>query len=765
MESGPRPEGESWVATRELLRRLREIMQDAGAIQERLNQIVGLIADYLSAEVCSIYASADGAVLELRATKGLRPEAVRRTRLRVGEGLVGDIAAHARPLALAEAQAHPNFAYRPETGEEIYHSFLGVPVLRGGKVLGVLVVQNVVSRSYSNADVEICETVAMVLAELIDRVLDAELGGGPEAMPLRLLGTAFNSGIGIGAARFHHKGIVITRVVADDAGRESDRLRDALAAVERRVSRRLADREGGAGRGDHEILETYLMLVGDRGWRARIEDAISGGLSAEAAVQKVQNDTRARMLNVKDRYLRERLSDFEDLTSRLLAELVGEDGRAANGEAPRDAVLIARDLGPAELLDYDRHGLRAVLLAEGSPTAHATIVARALDIPIVGHCPEALTQIQDGDCVIVNGDLGQVLVRPDESVRREFADNLAARAQQSARFLELRHLPAVSKDGIEVSLQANAGLLIDLPHVRDSGAEGIGLYRTEVAFMVREKLPDVAAQTALYARVLDEMGDLPVVFRTLDIGGDKLLPYFDLEGEEANPAMGWRAIRIALDRPELLRDQLRAMIRAAAGKDLAVVFPMIAEIAEFDAARAILDEALADAARAGDAPPRALSVGAMLEVPALLWQLPALFARIDFLSVGSNDLFQFVFASDRANPRLSGRYDALSPVALRLLRQVAEQAAAAGVPVTLCGEMAGRPLEAVAALACGFRRLSMAPAKLPLVKAMVRAVDLAALQARLPELLEAEAGSLRAAIARHARDCGLTCGINCGSET
>ena len=755
MDTPLRLDSENWVDSRDLLRRLREIMQDGGAIQERLNKIVSLIAGYLSAEVCSIYAAVDGPVLELRATKGLRPEAVRRTRLRIGEGLVGDIAAHARPLALAEAQSHPNFAYRPETGEEIYHSFLGVPVMRGGKVLGVLVVQNVVSRSYSSADVEICETVAMVLAELIDRMLAAEIGGVLGRMPVRLVGAPLNSGIGIGTAMFHHKGIVISRVVADDPQRETHRLREAFGMVESLMSRRLADREAAAGRDHREILETYLMLVGDRGWRARIEDAILSGLTAEAAVQKVRTDTRARMLNVKDRYLRERLSDFEDLTSRILGQLVGEESQGTANEPPPDVVLIARDLGPAELLDYDRHRLRAVLLAEGSPTAHATIVARALDLPMIGHCREVLTQIQDGDCVIVNGDLGQVLVRPDQRVRAEFADNVAARAEQSARFRDLRHLPALSKDGIEVSLNANAGLLIDLPQVEESGAEGIGLYRTEVAFMIREKLPDVAAQTALYTRVLDDMGNKPVVFRTLDIGGDKLLPYFDLESDEANPAMGWRAIRIALDRPELLRDQLRAMILAAAGRELRVVFPMIAEVAEFNAARRILDEQLEDLRSADHEPPRDVKVGAMLEVPALLWRLPALFDRVDFLSIGSNDLFQFVFASDRSNPRLSERYDVLSPAALALLRQVADQADAARVPVTLCGEMAGRPLEAMAAIGCGIRRLSMAPAKVPLVKAMVRSLDLGDLRRSLPGLLEGKGESLREELARYARSRGV----------
>jgi len=756
METGLTLDTENWASSRDLLRRLRAIMQDVGPVQESLNRIVELIAGHLSAEVCSIYAATEDSILELRATKGLRPEAVRRTRLRVGEGLVGDIAAHARPLALAEAQSHPHFAYRPETGEEIFHSFLGVPVLRGGKVTGVLVVQNVVSCNYTSADVEVCETVAMVLAELIDRMLDAEMSGGShDALPVRLVGTALNSGIRIGTAMFHHKGIAISRVVADDPGHETRRIREALEAAQSVMNRQLASRASAAGRDGREVLETYLLLVGDRGWRARIEDAILCGLTAEAAVQKVWNDTRARMLKVKNRYLRERLSDLEDLSSRLLFELVGDGHEGTRREPPPDAVLIARNLGAAELLDYDQHHLSAVLLAEGSATAHATIVARALDVPMIGGCPEVLTQIQDGDRVVVNGDLGQVLVRPNKSVLSEFASNISSHRQQSAHLKGLRHLPAIGRDRIEISLNANAGLLVDLSHVHESGAEGIGLYRTEVAFMVRGEFPDVGAQRRLYARILDEMGDKPVVFRTLDIGGDKDLPYLDLDHEESNPAMGLRAIRLGLDRPELLRDQVRAMIEAADGKDLRVVFPMISDVTEFDAAKAILIEELDDLRRAGREGPRHLEVGVMLEVPALLWQLPALFDRADFVSIGSNDLFQFIYASDRTNPRVSGRYDVLSRAALKLLHQVASQSRAARVPVTLCGEMAGQPLEAMAVIGCGIDRLSMPATKVLLVKTMVRSLDIGNLRRTLSDLLEGRDENLRQAFDRYVRDRGV----------
>lgn len=747
---------EGWASSRALLRRLREIMRHRGTVQDRLDMVVRLIADHMTAEVCSIYAMAPGSVLELRATKGLKTEAVHRTRLAVGEGLVGDIAEHARPLALAEAQSHPRFAYRPETGEEIYHSFLGVPLLRGGSVIGVLVVQNVEPRSYSEADVEICETAAMALAELIDQVIAAEARDEtPTSMPVRLAGETLNPGIAMGTAVFHQRRIVISRIVAEDPDREIGRLREALVAVESTMSRRLSDAGSAEGREYQEILETYLMLVQDRGWQNRMEDAIHSGLTAEAAVQKVQNETRARMLSISDRYLRERLADLDDMASRLLGHLAGDVQQASMHEAHADAVVVARNLGPAELLDYDTDKLRAVVLVEGSQTAHVAIVARALDIPMVGRCPGAATQILDGDFVIVDGNTGQVLVRPGENVRVEFAANIAAHAREEARFKALRDLPAVTEDGADIELSANAGLLIDLPHVQESGAGGIGLYRTEVAFMIRDELPDVAAQTALYARVLDDMGDKPVVFRTLDVGGDKDLPALRLEQEEDNPAMGWRAIRVSLDRPRLLRDQLRAMIEAASGRRLRLVFPMITEVAEFESARAILAQELEAWTARGGAAPTEVKAGAMLEVPALLWQLPALLARVDFLSVGSNDLFQFLFASDRTNPKVSDRYDVLSPAVLTLLRDLASKANEAGVPLTLCGEMAGNPIEAMAAIGCGLHQLSMQPTRLPAVKAMVRSLEVAPLRNLVRELSAGAGHSVREELRSFAKRSGV----------
>jgi phosphotransferase system enzyme I (PtsP) len=748
--------GANAIGPRVLLRRLREVMARRASSQEKLDLVVRIIAGNMVAEVCSVYLMRAGEVLELFATEGLNPQAVHQTRLRVGEGLIGDIAAHARALNLPDAQSHPFFAYRPETGEEIYHSLMGVPILRAGKVLGVLAVQNRTQRHYTDEEVEALQNVAMVLAELVG---SGEFIGSDElhqvigdvTLPQRLEGLALNEGLAQGEAVLHEPRIQVERVIAEDVGSERERLEKAVESLRQAVGRMLVSPDV-EGSGEHrEVLEAYQMLAHDRGWLVRMGEAVATGLTAEAAVLRIQVETRARMAEGENPYLRERLHDFEDLSNRLLRHLSGEPATAAKADLPEDAVVIARSMGPAELLDYDRSRLRAVVLEEGSPTAHVTIVARSLEIPVVGRVEGALKMIEPGDPVIVDGDNAQVFIRPADDVRRAFNQNMAARAERQAEYAALRDHPALSLDGVRVSLNINAGLLADLPQLDLSGAEGIGLYRTEIAFMVRSTLPTVREQTELYTKVVELAGERPVVFRTLDIGGDKLLPYQPRD-EEENPAMGWRAIRIGLDRPALLRTQVRALLKAAAGRTLHVMFPMIAEVAEFDAARAIVDKEVARLGRMGGALPAALKVGAMLEVPALAWQLPALLGRVDFLSVGSNDLLQFLFASDRGNPRLAARYDILSPGVLALLRHLVRACDAAEVPLSVCGEMAGRPLEAMALIGLGLRSVSMTPSAIGPVKSMVRSLDVAIVSHYLESLYELPDHSVRSKLSDFARD-------------
>ncbi|MEE8272282.1 MAG: phosphoenolpyruvate--protein phosphotransferase [Alphaproteobacteria bacterium] len=751
--------GQGISPSRRLLARLRDVMAASGGAQARLDKIVRLIAAEMVAEVCSCYVMRPGEVLELFSTIGLNPAAVHRTRLRVGEGLVGEVAATARSLAIANAPSHPSFAYRPETGEEAFHSLLGVPLLRGGRVRGVLVIQNRQRRNYTEEEVETLQTIAMVVAEL---VASGELGAreelagdsGGEVLPSRIAGLKLNDGLAQGLAVLHRPQLTVREMVAEDPVAEAARLRTAVEAMHSSLDALLAATAASRIAESIDILETYRMFAEDRGWLNRINEAINTGLTAEAAVQRVQNDMRARMAHMTDPYIRERLMDFDDLANRLLLHLAGKTSAAAAGTLPDDVVLVARSIGPAELLDYDQRRLRALVLEEGSAASHVAIVARALDIPMVGQCRDLLSLIEPMDPVLVDGDNGQIFVRPAEDVRSVFTDNVRLRDRRRLEYAELAGLPATTRDGVEVSLNINAGLLVDLPHLHAMGADGVGLYRTEIPFMVRSAYPDVAAQTALYARVLDQAAGKPVVFRTLDAGGDKQLPYFNDQAQN-NPALGWRAIRIGLDRPAMLRMQLRAVLRAARGRPVDVMFPMVAEVAEFDAARRLLDMELERAAADGYALPKALRVGVMVEVPALLWQLPALLSRADFVSVGSNDLMQYLFAADRGNPKLAQRYDPLSPPLLDIMKDLAERCTDAGVPISVCGEMAGRPLEAMALVGLGMRNLSMAPTAIGAVKAMIRSLKVAPLSDYLDLMRAGTRSSLRESLRAFARDHGV----------
>ncbi len=744
-------------ATRRLLKRLRDTMAAGGSAQQRLDKIVKVIAGELIAEVCSVYVVRAGQVLELFATEGLKPEAVHKTRLRVGEGIVGEIAENARPLALADAQSHPNFAFRPETGEEIFHSMLGVPILRSGRAIGVVAIQNRTFREYADEEVEALQTVAMVLAELVasgelvsaDEMLRTEDAGLVASE--RIEGQKLNEGIAIGIVVLHQPRVSVRQMVADDPAAEKKRLREAAAGMRTDIDRIFAD--AGLEEGDErwEILETYRMFAEDRGWFSRIADAIDTGLTAEAAVQRVQEDNRARLALVSDPYIRERITDFDDLANRLVRHLTGDRTAAADADLPDDIVLVARNLGPAELLEYDRRKLKGVALEEGSSTSHVAIIAHALDLPMVGHAAGLLSRAEPGDPVIVDALGGQIILRPREDVRDTFAVALRARQERRAGYAALKDLPAVTRDGTPISLNMNAGLVLDLEHLGDSGADGIGLYRTEIPFMIRSTMPDVVEQTDLYRRILDRAENRPVVFRTLDIGGDKVLPYLDVSTQE-NPAMGVRAIRLTLDRPAILREQVRGLLRAAGGRRLDIMFPMVAEVAEFDAAKELLEIEIAREAKRGRALPDPIRIGVMLEVPSLYWQLQQLLKRVDFVSVGSNDLMQFFFASDRGNPDMADRYDPLSPGMLSFLRAIARDCDAAQTQLTLCGDMASRPLEAMALLGIGYRRLSMPFPAIGPVKAMVRALDLPPLAKYLDEICRLADHSVRKKLGDFARD-------------
>ncbi len=713
-----------------LLRRLREVMAEPVSAQTRLDRIVVQIAANMVAEVCSVYVLRADSRLELYATEGLKREAVHQTAMRADEGLVGLIAQSAESLALADAQHHPSFSYRPETGEEDYTSFLGVPILRGGNTLGVLVVQNKARRLYNDEEVEVLQTTAMLLAEMIAsgelQSLAASDDDFAARRPLSLAGTPITEGIGLGHAVLHEPRIVVKQIVAEDVSAELKRLDIAVEAMRASIDR-LIDHGDHDKKGEtRDILETFRAIANDRGWLRRLREAVAGGLTAEAAVERVQNDARARMQRQTDPYLRERLHDLDDLANRLLHQLVGRSIVADHADMPDNAILVARSMGPAALLDYDRSKLRGLVLEDGGAQSHVAIVARSLGIPAVGNVANVINLAETGDAMIVDGSTGDVYVRPTSDVENSYGEKARLRARRQAQYRDLRDKPCVTRDGVPIDLHMNAGLVVDLQHVAETGAVSIGLFRTEIQFMVAHRFPRMREQEQLYRSIFDAVPGKPVTFRTLDIGSDKVLPYMD-KVEEENPALGWRAIRIGLDRPALLRTQLRAMLRAGGGRELRIMFPMVATVEEFHQAKGIVEQERTYLARYNHPLPAKLELGIMLEVPSLLWQLDEICAAVDFVSVGSNDLLQYLFAADRDNLRVSARFDALSPPVLRALKFVARTMAAHGTPLTLCGEMGGKPLEAVVLLALGFRGLSMSPAAIGPVKAAVLATDLGAL--------------------------------------
>ncbi|MEX2312321.1 MAG: phosphoenolpyruvate--protein phosphotransferase [Rhodospirillales bacterium] len=750
------PRAKMKPAPRRLLARVRDLMADTGTAEQRLDQIAEIVAADLVAEVCSIYVRRAGDILELFATRGLKPSAVHTTRLRIGEGIIGEIAAMARPYALSDAQQHPSFAYRPETGEEAFHSMMGVPILRSSRVIGVMAVQNRTRRNYHEEEIESLQTVAMVLAELVaggELIDPKELlpADGLTSAPLRVEGLRLNGGIGIGQAVIHRPHFRIERLVAEDSELEQERLQRAFVEMHGAIDDMMTS-EQMKGSGEHrDIMETYSMIARDQGWLKRMEEAIKAGLTAEAAVQRVLDDLRARMAQVSDPYLRERVHDFEDLAHRLLQHLLGAPASPDLSSFSEGAILIAKSLGPAQLLDYDAKLLSGLILEEGSPTAHVAIIARALDIPVIGRIKGIMDRVSEGDPLIVDGDRAQVFLRPGDDIRQSFLDTVRLHQERREYYSELVPMPSVTRDDAHITLLANAGLLIDVEQMQALGAEGIGLFRTEIQFMMRTELPSLEDQTEQYRRIIETAAGRPVTFRTLDIGSDKTLPYLESDDEE-NPSMGWRAIRVGLDRPMLLRRQMRAMVRAAkqCKTDISIMFPMITEVDEFEAAKKLLQREITS-----EATKQQVFAGAMLEVPGLLFQLEQLLPQVDFLSVGSNDLMQFLFATDRGNPRLSDRYDTLSPTALRVLKTIADHCHGADKPVTVCGEMAGRPLEAMALVGLGYRRLSMANPSIGPVKEMTRSLNVAALQDFLMPLLGSAEHSLRGKLRSFALDHGV----------
>ncbi|UWQ17662.1 phosphoenolpyruvate--protein phosphotransferase [Jannaschia sp. M317] len=733
--------------SRKLLRRLQAVMAEAAEGQERLNRIVDLVAISMGTEVCSIYLHRDESVLELCATYGLNAEAVHVTRMRMGEGLVGHVAKYRRAVNTPDAPSTKGFRYMPETGEEVFSSFLGVPVQRLGERLGVLVVQSKDARVYSDDEVYALEVVAMVLAEMTE--LGAFVGEGEALKPrhkqqVMVRGVTGQEGSAEGIVHLHDPRVVITNPVSDDPDHERTRLTTAIDALRVSVDQMLSAASGDSEQ--TEVIEAFRMFAYSRSWLRRMEADIDAGLTAEAAVEKEQTAARARMSGA-DPYLRDRLADLDDLSNRLLRMLTGQ-GRDSS-ELPDGAVLVARNIGPGELLEYGRR-LRGVVLEDGAVGSHAAIVARAWAIPLVLQAQGITSEALSGDPILVDGDQGIVHLRPDDAVRAAFSDKLAMQAEAQTRYASIRDRACFSADGHRIELMMNAGLMADLPSLLSSGAEGVGLFRTELQFLTRNKVPRRGELASLYARVTKAAQGKPVTFRTLDIGSDKVLPYMKAQ-EEPNPAMGWRAIRVGLDKKGVMRMQLQALLRAVNGAPLRIMFPFIAQLEEFLAARGHLLREIHRETSLGHPLPSKLEVGAMLETPSMAFAPRKFFEEADFISIGGNDLKQFFFAADRENERVRRRYDTLNVSFLSLIEQIVARCAETGTPVSFCGEDAGRPVEALCFAAMGLRSLSMRPASIGPVKHILLRSNLSEVRDVIATARDSGEQSVRPAVMEYLR--------------
>lgn len=750
----PLPEGtkRGW---RQMLRAVRDSISVDAPAAARLAEASHVIAEALGADVCSLYLKQRDGRMALAATHGLRSDAVFNTRLAPGEGLVGLVASSTAPIAIHDVTNHPAFAYRPETGEDPYSTFLGAPLLRGGASVGVLVIQHVDDRAYDDDDIEATAIVAALMAEVAaDPEFAAFVAAGGEAPAARLAGQRLSPGLVIGVAALRDPPLPIQRMVAEDVAEEIARLDRGVARMRQELDD-LLDDPGLSTEGEHrDVLDAFRIAASDDAWIRRVRTGIERGMTAEVAARRVQTEARIRMRRAQTAYLRDRLSDLDDLAGRLVRGLAAEAEDIGAGDLPESAVLFAHAMGPAELLELDRERLAGIVLEQGSASSHVAVVARALGVPLIGGVSGALAAVQAGDPVILDADHGQALLRPAPQVRAGFESSAAARAARKARFATLAVGPTVTQDGEPIAVLANAGLLMDVETAVAEGAEGIGLFRTELSFLGRPGLPNVDEQIELYREARRLAGDRPVSFRTFDHGGDKT-PAALSGVREANPALGWRAIRIALDLPETLRTQLYALAVAAAGARLEVMFPMAAEAAEIVEARAVLRGALMQAEADGLAPAE-VRVGVAIETPSLVWQGERALRRVDFATVGTNDLLQFAFAADRDGVRMTERYDSLSPPALAMLKHVVESAARAGTPLSVCGEMASDPLAAIALIGLGVRSLSVVPPAVKPIRELAASLDAGEASRLVDELIEQDEHSLRSQVREFAESKGIS---------
>ena len=726
-----------------MLNTLRKITQEVNAVQDlqaALNIIVERVRAAMGTEVCSVYLlDHDSHHFVLMATEGLHKSSIGQVCLAPGEGLVGLVGQREEPLNLEDAASHPSFRYFAETGEERYASFLGAPIIHQRRVMGVLVVQQKDRRLFGEGEEAFLVTMSAQLAGVIAH---AEVTGsirglgrsGKVTQDTRFSGVPGSQGVAIGTAVVvlppADLEVVPDRPI-DDIDGEIAFFYNAIDAV-RRDMRELSTRlETQLRQEERALFDVYLMMLDDASIAGEVIKVIETGQWAQGALRQVVNGHIKRFELMDDEYLRERASDIKDIGRRVLAYL--QEARKQKQVYPDSTILVSEELSPAMLGEVPTGKLAGLVSVTGSSNSHVAILARAMGIPTVMGAVDLPYAMLEGMELVVDGYRGEVFSNPSSGLRRQFTAMAEEERQFNQELNALRDLRCETTDGHHMPLWVNTGLFADVARAQERGAEGVGLYRSEVPFMTCDRFPSEKEQASIYRQQLAAFYPLPVTMRTLDIGGDKALSYFPIK--EENPFLGWRGIRITLDHPELFLVQARAMLKASAGlNNLRILLPMISSLSELEEARRLLDRAWREIREEGlDVlmPP----IGMMVEIPAVLFQLRELAEQVDFFSVGSNDLTQYLLAVDRNNPRVASLYDYLHPSVLRALRRVIEDAHNAGKTVSICGEMAGNPEAAILLMAMGFDSLSMNATSLPRVKWMMRRVSLEQTRLLLDELM------------------------------
>lgn len=726
----------------ETLRRIVQEVDSAPSFQAALDILVSSVRDATHTEVCSVYLLDDRTErLVLMATEGLNASAIGVVSLAFDEGLVGLCATREEPINLQDAPSHPRYRYFPETGEEHYNAFVAVPIMNRRKVLGVLVVQQRTNRRFDEGEVAFLVTLS---AQLSGVVAHAKVMGQLEMVRgSRTTQTQIYQGI-MGAA-----GVTLGRAVVlyppadleqvpdrsvEDLEHELDFLARAIEEVRADV-RALDDRMSGTLMPEERALfDVYLRMLDDHALPSEIAERIEAGNWAQGALREVIDEHMQNFALMDDPYLRERMSDVRDLGLRILAKLQDSETDDTR-EFPDNSILIGEDISTAMLLEVPLDKVSGVVSATGAANSHMAIVARALGIPtVVGVSDLPVTSLDDAE-MIVDAYLGRLFVQPSRALRKRYKDIIKEEQQLVAGLDAYKQKEAITPDGHVVALCVNTGLMADVARAKDRGAEGVGLYRSEIPFMLRERFPGEEEQRQIYRQQLEAFAPKPVTMRTLDIGGDKDLPYFPIR--EDNPALGWRGVRITLDHPEIFMVQVRAMLKASAGLDnLNILLPMVTTVSEVEDSVALIHRAVEELREEGEFDVRLPRIGIMVEVPAAVIQIADLAKRVDFVSIGSNDLTQYLLAVDRNNSRVADLYSPYHPAVLRAVRYVVNEAHRVGKPVSICGEMAGDPGTAILLMAMGFDTLSMSASNLLKVRKTICHTPMALAKDLLEQLLE-----------------------------